>query len=65
MRTQAERAKQPDQLPPGTEYVVLDILRDSSQAGAAQLLAVPGDPKAASWNADGFQERPWLTCHCY
>jgi protein-tyrosine phosphatase len=47
MRTQAERAKQPNQLPPGTEYVVLDILKDSSQAGAAQLLAVLGDPKAA------------------
>jgi protein-tyrosine phosphatase len=47
MRTQAERAKQPNQLPPGTEYVVLDILKDSSQAGAAQLMAVLGDPKAA------------------
>jgi len=47
LRTQAERAKQPEQLPPGTEYVVLDILNDSSQAGAAQLLAVLGDPKAA------------------
>jgi protein-tyrosine phosphatase len=47
MRTQAERAKQPNQLPAGTEYVVLDILKDSSQAGAAQLLAVLGDPKAA------------------
>jgi hypothetical protein len=46
-RTQAERAKQPNQLPAGTEYVVLDILKDSSQAGAAQLLAVLGDPKAA------------------
>ena len=47
LRTQAERAKQPSQVPPGTEYVVLDILKDSSQAGAAQLLAVLGDPKAA------------------
>ena len=47
MRTQAERARQPNQLPAGTEYVVLDILKDSSQAGAAQLLAVLGDPKAA------------------
>ena len=47
MRTQAERAEQPNQLPPGIEYVVLDILKDSSQAGAAQLLAVLGDPKAA------------------
>jgi protein-tyrosine phosphatase len=47
MRTQTERDKQPNQLPPGTEYVVLDILKDSSQAGAAQLLAVHGDPKAA------------------
>jgi protein-tyrosine phosphatase len=47
LRTQAERAEQPNQLPPGTEYVVLDILKDSSQAGAAQLMAVLGDPKAA------------------
>ena len=47
LRTQAERAQQPNQLPPGTKYVVLDILRDSSQAGAAQLLAVLGNPKAA------------------
>ncbi len=30
MRTEAERTKQPNQLPPGTEYVVLDILKDSS-----------------------------------
>jgi protein-tyrosine phosphatase len=47
LRTQAERAQQPNQVPAGTEYVVLDILKDSSQAGAAQLLAVLGDPKAA------------------
>jgi protein-tyrosine phosphatase len=47
LRTQAERAKQPNQLPPSTEYVVLDILKDSSQAGAVQLLAVLSDPKAA------------------
>jgi len=47
MGTQAECAKHPNQLPAGTEYVVLDILKDSSQAGAAQLLTVLGDPKAA------------------
>jgi protein-tyrosine phosphatase len=47
LRTEAERAKQPNQVPPGIEYVVLDILKDSAQAGAAQLLAVLGDPKAA------------------
>jgi protein-tyrosine phosphatase len=47
LRTQAERAKQSNQLPPSTEYVVLDILKDSSQAGAVQLLAVLSDPKAA------------------
>jgi protein-tyrosine phosphatase len=47
LRTEAERAEQPNQLPPGIEYVVLDILKDSAQAGAAQLLAVLADPKAA------------------
>jgi protein-tyrosine phosphatase len=47
LRTEAERAQQPNQLPAGIEYVVLDILKDSSQAGAAQLLTVLGDPKAA------------------
>jgi len=47
LRTQAERGQQPNQVPAGTEYVVLDILKDSSQAGAAQLLAVLADPKAA------------------
>jgi len=47
LRTHAERARQPNQLPAGTEYVVLDILKDSSQAGAAQLLTVLADPKAA------------------
>lgn len=47
LRTQAERAKQPNQLPAGIEYVALDILKDSSQAGAAQLLTVLGDPEAA------------------
>jgi protein-tyrosine phosphatase len=47
LRTQAERGQQPNKVPPGTEYVVLDILKDSSQAGAAQLLAVLADPAAA------------------
>lgn len=47
LRTEDERAAQPNQVPAGTEYIVLDILKDSPQAGVAQLLAVLGDPKAA------------------
>ncbi len=34
-------------VPAGIEYVVLDILKDSSSAGPAQVLKVLGDPKAA------------------
>ena len=42
LRTQAERAQQPNQLPPGTKYVVLDILRDSSQAATTRS-CLPGE----------------------
>jgi protein-tyrosine phosphatase len=37
LRTADERAANPNTLPPGTEYIVLDILADASDAGPAQL----------------------------
>ena len=47
LRTEAERLAQPDQLPPDTEYVVVDVLKDSVDAAPAQLLKVLSDPQAA------------------
>ena len=47
LRTEAERTAQPDRLPPGTEYVVVDVLKDSVNAAPAQLFKVLSDPKAA------------------
>jgi protein-tyrosine phosphatase len=47
LRTAAERTAQPDRLPAGTEYVVLDVLKDSADAVPAQLLKVVSDPQAA------------------
>jgi protein-tyrosine phosphatase len=47
LRTEAERAAQPDRLPPGTEHVVVDVLEDSASAAPAQLLRVLSDPKSA------------------
>jgi protein-tyrosine phosphatase len=46
-RTTAERAAQPNAVPPGTEYVVLDVLADRAEAGPAQMLEVLTDPRAA------------------
>ena len=47
LRTEAERATQPDHVPPGTEQVVLDVLKDAVAAAPAQLFNVLTDPKAA------------------
>jgi protein-tyrosine phosphatase len=47
MRTDAERAQQPSVLPTDVRNVVVDILRDASGTGPAQLLAVLDDPHAA------------------
>jgi protein-tyrosine phosphatase len=47
LRTRPERAAQPDVLPPGTEYVVVDVFKDAVDAGPAQLLNVASDPQAA------------------
>jgi protein-tyrosine phosphatase len=47
LRTEAERNAQPDRLPPGTEYVVADVVADSVDAAPAQLFKVATDPQAA------------------
>jgi protein-tyrosine phosphatase len=47
LRTEPERAAPPNVVPSGVDYVVLDILKDSSSSVAAELLKVVGDPKAA------------------
>jgi len=48
LRTVEERTKRPEELPPGVNYVVLDVLADSPQAGPAQLEKLMADPKAAN-----------------
>ncbi len=48
LRTAAEAEARPDELPPGVEYVWLDILADSPQAGPAQLEHLMQDPAAAN-----------------
>jgi protein-tyrosine phosphatase len=47
LRTEAERSLQPDRLPPGVEYIVVDVLADAADAAPAQLLQVASDPQAA------------------
>jgi protein-tyrosine phosphatase len=48
LRTAAERDARPDELPPGVEYVWLDVLADSPQAGPAQLEKLMQDPQSAN-----------------
>jgi protein-tyrosine phosphatase len=53
LRTAEERDKRPDELPPGVNYVVVDVLADSPQAGPAQLEKLMQDPKAANVELGG------------
>jgi protein tyrosine/serine phosphatase len=48
LRTAAERKYQPGELPRGVNYVWLDVLADSPQAGPAQLEALMKDPEQAN-----------------
>lgn len=48
LRTEAERAAQPDQIPPGSEYIVVDVLKDASSAAPAQILTALSNPKLAA-----------------
>jgi protein-tyrosine phosphatase len=47
LRTEAERAAQPNRVPPGIDHIVLDVLQGSSGAAPAMLAKVLSDPKAA------------------
>ncbi len=47
MRTDAERAAEPDVVPAGTQVVVCDVLRDRTGAAPAQILKVLSDPALA------------------
>ncbi len=47
LRTEAERTAQPNTVPAGVGYTVLDVLADADGAGPALLLQVMGDPAAA------------------
>ncbi len=47
LRTQPERLAEPDRLPDGTEYVVVDVIGDEELGSPAQLNGVLNDPAAA------------------
>ena len=54
LRTADERAQNPNQVPVGTEYIVVDVLRDASGASPALMPKILGDPKfAAEFLGDG------------
>ena len=53
LRTEVERKKRPEELPPGVNYVVLDVLADSPQAGPAQLEILMQDPVKANAELGG------------
>lgn len=48
LRTADERTRRPGEVPPDVNYVWLDVLADSPQAGPAQLERLMQDPKAAN-----------------
>jgi protein-tyrosine phosphatase len=48
LRTEEERRKRPDELPPTVEYVWLNVLADSDQAGPVLLEKLLRDPKEAN-----------------
>src|SRR5262245_53199952 len=48
LRTEVERASQPDHLPAGVELTVLDVLADEAGAAPAQLTEALHDPQAAA-----------------
>jgi len=53
LRTEEERKKRPEELPKGVNYVVLDVLADSPQAGPAMLEKLMADPKLANMQLGG------------
>ena len=53
LRTMAERETRPEELPPGVDYIVVDVLADSPSAGPAQLEKLMADPKVANVELGG------------
>lgn len=53
LRTEEERKERPGELPREVNYVWLDVLADSPQAGPAQLEKLMKDPKAANAELGG------------
>lgn len=47
LRTAEERTVNPNQVPAGTEYIVIDVLQDAQGASPALMAKVLGDPKFA------------------
>lgn len=47
LRTAGERTAQPDRLPPGSAYVVADVLRDAPGVNPTEFATLLGDPAAA------------------
>ena len=58
LRTEEEREVQPDRVPPGTGYVVVDVLKDLAYAAPAQLMKLPSDPKLAEEILGGGKALP-------
>jgi protein-tyrosine phosphatase len=48
LRTAEEKERHPDELPAGVQYIWLDVLADSPQAGPAQLEPLMKDPQNAN-----------------
>jgi protein-tyrosine phosphatase len=55
LRTSAEKDSRPDELPDGVEYVWLDVLADSPQAGPAMLEKLMVNPEEANSALGGGQ----------
>ena len=53
LRTASEREPAPDELPPGVNYVWLNVLVDSGQSGPAQIMKLLQNPKEANANLGG------------
>lgn len=58
LRIEEERRTRPDLVPPGTEYVVADVLKDSAGAAPAQLMKISSDPKLAEEMLGGGKALP-------
>jgi protein-tyrosine phosphatase len=48
LRTTDERTQSPNQVPAGTEYIIVDVLRDASGASPALMPKILGDPAFAA-----------------